>query len=127
MDNGSALKIAEEYGRAWVSGDVEKALSLVADDVVCQAPRRRVVGMEGVGGYREFLATFVADMISGELIDVLGDDDRAAVVSITQMRYVADYRSVEYITVRDGKINYLISVFDREPIPQSSRTPKTPA
>jgi ketosteroid isomerase-like protein len=31
---GSAQKIANEYARAWLGGDVEKALSFIADDVV---------------------------------------------------------------------------------------------
>jgi len=49
---GSARKIADQYARAWLGGDVEKALSFIADEVVCEAPGGQVNGLEG---YRQFL------------------------------------------------------------------------
>jgi SnoaL-like domain len=110
---GSAQKIAGEYARAWLGGDAEKALSFIADDVVCEAPIGQI---SGLAGYRQFLEPFVTALISGELIDVLGDDHHAATVYITETPFAKDYRGMEYLTVKDGKITHVVSVFDRSPM-----------
>lgn len=108
----TAKKIAEEYVRAWLAGDAEKALSYVADDIVCEAPFGRVTGLEG---YRQFLAPFVGSLLGGELIDVLGDEEHAATVYVVETPFAKDYRGMEYLTVKDGKITEVISVFDLSP------------
>ena len=36
--SGAALKTALAYHRAWTGGDFERAMSYVADDIVCLAP-----------------------------------------------------------------------------------------
>ena len=105
-------KIAEEYVRAWLAGDAEKALSYVADDIVCEAPFGRITGLDG---YRQFLAPFVSALVSGELIDVLGDEEHAATVYVVETPFAKDYRGMEYLTVKDGKITEVISVFDMSP------------
>jgi predicted ester cyclase len=109
---GSAQKIADEYVRAWLGGDVEKALSLIADDVVCDAPTGRITGLDG---YRRFLEPFVTRLLGGELVDVLGDDEHAATVYTVETPFAKDFRGMEYLTVRDGKITNVVSVFDRSP------------
>lgn len=37
-DDHNALSAVEAYHRAWTSGDVERALTYVSDDVHCFAP-----------------------------------------------------------------------------------------
>lgn len=109
----TAKKIAEEYVRAWLAGDAEKALSYIADDVVCEAPIGQITGL---AGYRKFLEPFATgQVISGELIDVLGDDEHAATVYVVETPFAKDYRGMEYLTVADGKITHIISVFDLSP------------
>ena len=108
----TAREIAGEYVRAWLRGDAETALSFIADDVVCEAPNGRITGL---AGYRDFLAPFVKMMISGELIDVLADDVHAATVYVVQTPFAKDYRGMEYLTVANGKITEVISVFDLSP------------
>jgi predicted ester cyclase len=110
---GSAQKIADEYVRAWLAGDAEKALSFIADDIVCDAPNGQIKGLEG---YRQFLAPFVTALISGELIDVLGDDDHAATVYTVETPFAKDFRGMEYLTVSGGKITHVVSVFDTSPM-----------
>ena len=110
---GSARKIADEYVRAWLGGDVEKALSFIADDVVCEAPNGQIKGLEG---YRQFLQPFAAALISGELTGVLGDDDHAATVYLVQTPFATDFRGMEYLTVKDGRITHVVSVFDLSPM-----------
>jgi len=121
--SGSAQEIAGEYARAWLAADAEKALGFIADDIVCDAPSGPVKGREG---YREFLGPFVSLIVpaSGKLIDVLGDNDHAATVYTLDTPFAKDFRGAEYLTVKDGKITHVISVFDLSPmikagIPQS--------
>lgn len=110
---GSAQKIADDFVRAWTSHDVEKALSLLADDVVCEAPSGRI---EGVDGYREFLERFVGMLTGASVIDVLGDDTRAVAVYSTDTPFVKDFRGIDHLTVEGGRITHVISVFDRLPM-----------
>jgi len=104
--------IATEYARAWLAGDTEKALTYIADDIVCEAPSGRITGVEG---YRDFMTPFATALISGELIDVLADEEHAATVYVLETPFAKEYRSMEYLTVRDGKIAHVVSVFDRAP------------
>ncbi|MFC0438431.1 nuclear transport factor 2 family protein [Kutzneria buriramensis] len=108
----TASTIATEYARAWLAGDAEKALSFIADDIVCEAPSGRITGAEG---YRNFLTPFVTALVSGELIDVLADEEHAATVYVVETPFAKDFRGMEYITVKDGKIAHVVSVFDRAP------------
>ncbi|MEU0883934.1 nuclear transport factor 2 family protein [Lentzea sp. NPDC005914] len=110
---GSAQKIADEFVHAWTGRDVEKALSLLADDVVCEAPGGRI---EGVDGYRGFLQPFVTMITSATVIDVLGDDTHAAAVYTTDTPLVPDFRGIDHFTVENGKITHIICVFDRLPM-----------
>jgi hypothetical protein len=114
---GSAQQVADEYVRAWLGGDAEKALSFIADDIVCEAPNGKITGLEG---YRNFLEPFATSLISGTLIDVLGDDDHAATVYIVEAPFAKDLRGMEYLTVKDGKITHVVSVFDLSPMIKAS-------
>jgi uncharacterized protein (TIGR02246 family) len=113
---GTAQQVTTEYVRAWLAGDAEKALSFIADDVVCEAPTGVI---KGRAGYRQFLEPFVAALVSGQLIDVLGDGDHAAAVYTVETPFAKDFRGMEYVTVEDGKISHVISVFDRLPVVQA--------
>lgn len=113
MMTAIATKIADEYLRAWLGRDVEKALSYLADDVVCDAPAGRITGLTG---YRRFLEPFVKILVSGEVTDVLGDDTHAATVYAVDTPFAKDFRGMEYLTVEDGKITHIVSVFDRAPM-----------
>ena len=119
---GTAEKIATEYVRAWLAGDIEKALSFIADDVVCEAPGGVI---KGLAGYRQFLEPFATALISGQLIDVLGDGDRATAVYTVETPFAKDFRGMEYVTVEDSTIVRVISVFDRLPMAQAGGSPQS--
>ncbi|MFJ9587796.1 nuclear transport factor 2 family protein [Streptomyces acidicola] len=116
-----AQKVADEFARAWLGRDVEKALGFLADDVVCEAPNGR---FEGVARYREFLEPFASSLISGTVIDVLGDDTHAAAVYTTETPFAKDFHGIDYITVKDGKITHVISVFDLSPVIRAGGNPE---
>jgi predicted ester cyclase len=113
---GTAQQIATDYVRAWLAGDAEKALSFIADDVVAEAPNGVI---KGRAAYREFLAPFASALVSGQLIDVLADGEHAAAVYTVETPFAKDFRGMEYLTVADGKISHVISVFDRLPVVQA--------
>ena len=41
-DNSPALRIALAYHDAWTTGDLDRAMTYIADDVVCDAPLESV-------------------------------------------------------------------------------------
>ena len=91
---------------------MERALSYLADDIVCEAPIGRLTGIDA---YRRFMTPFVSGLVSGELIDVLGDDEHAATAYVVETPFAKDYRGMEYVTVANGKITEILSVFDLSP------------
>ncbi|MFJ8108342.1 nuclear transport factor 2 family protein [Streptomyces sp. NPDC096132] len=118
---GTAQKIADEFVRSWLASDVEKALAFLADDIVCEAPNGR---FEGPDRYRRFLEPFASTIISATVIDVLGNDTHAATVYTTDVPFAKDFRGIDYITVKDGKINRITSVFDLSPMIQAGGNPQ---
>lgn len=109
---GSARKIADEFVRAWLGRDVDKAMGFIADDIVCEAPSGRV---EGRDRYRQFLEPFASRLLGGTVIDVLGDDTHAVTVYTTDTPFAKDFRAMDYLTVEGGKITRSIVVFDLSP------------
>lgn len=51
------LQVATAYHEAWTSKDLDRAMSYIADDIVCDAPAGRI---EGAAAYQAFMAPFVA-------------------------------------------------------------------
>jgi hypothetical protein len=114
--NATAREIADAYVRAWIGGDVEKALSYIADDVVCRTPGGEI---DGLDAYRRFLTPFATALLGGEVIDVLGDDRHATAVYVVRTPFAERFDGMEYLTVENGKITRSISVFDRLPAVQA--------
>jgi ketosteroid isomerase-like protein len=107
-----ALDVALAYYRAWTSRDLEKAMSYIADGIVCDAPAGR---LEGAGAYRNFMAPFVQMLTGSTLIAAFGDDTTAVVVYDTETVPVKSAPGAECVTVTDGKITYSRFIFDRLP------------
>ena len=63
----TALRIALAYHHAWTGHDLDKAMSYVADDIVCDAPAGR---LQGAAAYRSFLGPFVQLLTGSELISI---------------------------------------------------------
>ncbi len=108
----AALEIALAYYHAWTGKDIDKALSYVADDVVCDNPLYRVEGIEGL---RAFMTPFAAKLTGSDLLAAYGDADRAMIMYNPHTPDVPDAPSGELFTVRDGKIVHTLLVFDRVP------------
>ena len=107
-----ALRTALAYYQAWTSHDLDKAMSYIAGDVVCDAPAGR---LEGAEAYRGFLGPFVQILTGATMIAAFGDDQTALVMYDTQTVPVQSAPAAECVTVTDGKITYSRVVFDRAP------------
>ena len=107
-----ALRTALAYYQAWTAHDLDRAMSYIADDIVCDAPAGR---LEGAGAYRGFLGPFVQIVTGATMIAAFGDDQTALVMYDTQTVPVKSGPGAECVTVKDGKITYRRFVFDRAP------------
>lgn len=111
-ENNPALQIALAYHEAWTTRDLDRAMSYIADDVVCDAPAGRI---EGAEAYRAFMAPFVQMLRGATIIAAFGDDETALMMYDTTTVPVPSAPGAECVTVKDGKITYSRFLFDRAP------------
>jgi ketosteroid isomerase-like protein len=108
----AALDVALAYFHAWTGHDLDKAMSYIADDIVCDAPAGR---LEGAAAYRDFMGPFVQLLTGSELVAAFGDSEKAVVVYDTETVPVKSAPGAECVTVKDGKIIRSLFIFDRAP------------
>jgi ketosteroid isomerase-like protein len=109
---GPALDVALAYYHAWTGHDLDKAMSYIAEDIVCDAPAGR---LEGATAYREFMGPFVRILIGSQHVAAFGDDEKAVVMYDTETAPVKSAPGAECVTVQDGKITHSLFVFNRAP------------
>ena len=107
-----ALHTALAYYQAWTGHDLDKAMSYVADDIVCDTPAGR---LDGAAAYRGFMTPFVQILRGATLIAAFGDDQTAMIMYETRTVPVPNAPGAECLTVTDGKITYSRFIFDRAP------------
>jgi ketosteroid isomerase-like protein len=118
----SAVRVALAYHEAWTSGDLEQAMTYVADDIVCHAPTGRI---EGAEAYREFMAPFVQILRAAELIAAFGDEQTALIMYDTETVPVRSAPGAECVTVEHGKITRSRFIFDRLPFQEARMAAST--
>lgn len=106
----SAFGVVTAYHKAWTGGDLDKAMSFIADDIVVHAPGREINGKEE---YRAYLGGFMKVMEGHTPHAAFGDDSTAVLfyfphTPITQSAPVSECFLVESGTIKES---YL--VFDR--------------
>jgi hypothetical protein len=116
-----ALQTALAYHQAWTSHDLDKAMSYIADDIVCDAPAGR---LEGAEAYRGFMGPFVQILTSSKMIAAFGDGETALIMYDTETVPVKSAPGAECVTVKNGKITYNRFIFDRAPF-DAARKPST--
>ncbi len=120
-NNSSALDTALAYHQAWTGKDLDRAMSFIAEDIICDAPAGRI---EGAGAYRAFLEPFVQILLSTKMIAAFGDEKTALVMYDTETVPVKDAPGAECVTVVNGRITYSRFLFDR--VPFQSRLDSVP-
>lgn len=113
-----ALEVALAYHRAWTDKDLDRAMSYISEDIVCEAPAGRIEGGEA---YRAFMGPFVQILVSSRLIASFGDEQTALVMYDTETIPVSRAPGAECVAVRDGKIVHSYFIFDREPFEAARR------
>jgi len=106
------LTTALAYHEAWTGHDFDRAMTHVADDVVCDAPAGRI---EGAEAFRAFMGPFSRILVSSTLLAAFGDERTALLMYDTDTVPVRNAPASELLTVRDGVITHLRIIFDRTP------------
>jgi hypothetical protein len=114
----AALSAALAYYRAWTGKDLDRAMTYVAEDVVCENPTGRIEGLEA---FRQFMTPFAQMLTGSDLIGAYGDADTAVLVYNPHTTLVADAPSAERFTVDDGRIVHDLLIFDRTPFEEARR------
>ena len=104
------LTTVEAYHQAWTSGDVDRALTYVSEDVRCFAPDEDVTTK---AQWREYLSGFVPMLTGAPEHTRMTDGDRVALWYFPQTRVTTTTLASELFTVRGGQIVELRLAFDR--------------
>ena len=107
-----ALAVALAYHRAWTAKNVDKALTHVSDDIVCDAPSGQ---LRGIDQYRPFIANFVPMVTGYDIIAALGDTETAVLVYDLHTIPVSSGLTCECFTVKGGRIIRNRLIFDPTP------------
>jgi ketosteroid isomerase-like protein len=113
-----ALRVALDYYAAWTSKDMDRAMTYIADEIVCEAPAGR---LEGAAAYRSFLEPFTKMLTGSRMIAAFGDEKTALVMYDTDTVPVKHAPGAECVTVEDGKIVHSYFLFDRTPFDAARR------
>lgn len=110
-DNPSqALPTALAYHRAWTSGDLDGAMTHVADDIICRAPDGDITGKDAYHGY---LREFTQIMTGLTDVAAFGDDEHVLFFYYPHTEVTSTAPAAEHFTIRDGQIVESLLVFDR--------------
>lgn len=110
MTQPSAYEIVQGYHQAWTSGDIDRAMTLVAEDIVCRAPGGDLTGKVA---YREFIGGFAPALTGLAEIADFANGERVALFYYPQTAATTTAPAAECFTVRDGKIGESVLIFDR--------------
>ncbi len=105
-----ALHTALDYHRAWTSGNLDTAMGLVDDGIVCRAPGEEITGK---GAYRAYLGGFSQMMTGLTDIAAFGDGPHVALFYCPHTAVTSTAPAAEHFTVRDQRIVESLLVFDR--------------
>ena len=108
----TALRTALVYYEAWTNHDFDRAMTFIADDIVCDAPPGR---FEGAEAFRGSMEPFTQKVTRSALIAAFGDDNTAVLMYDTDTTLVPNAPGAECLTVTDDKITQIKIIFDRAP------------
>lgn len=111
-----AVEISLAYYQAWTGKDFDRAITFIADDIVCDAPSGRLDGAEA---FRGFMEPFAKIVTRAELIAAFGDDRTALLMYDTATVPVSHAPGAECHTVEDGKVTHVTIIFDRQPFTEA--------
>ncbi len=110
MTQASAREIVQDYHRAWTTGDVDRAMGHVSQDIICRAPGVDLVGKDA---YRQFIADFAPALTGLTDITSFTETDRVALFYYPETAATTTAPAAELFTVRGETIIESVLVFDR--------------
>ena len=113
-----AVDTALDYQRAWTAGDLDAAMSRVADDVICHAPAG---AMHGVEALLAFMGPFAGSLTVSRELACCGTDVEALLMYDTSTATIASAPGAELYRVEQGRIVEIRIVFDRLPFALARR------
>jgi ketosteroid isomerase-like protein len=108
--DNATLSIVEAYHQAWTSGDVDRALAYVSDDVRCFAPDENVTTKQD---WHEYLASFAPMLTAAPEHARMTAGEHVALWYFPQTAVTKTTLASELFTVRDGQIVEIRLAFDR--------------
>ncbi|MGC5170437.1 nuclear transport factor 2 family protein [Microbacterium sp. DT81.1] len=109
-ENPAPVAIVEAYHRAWTSGDVDRAMTYVADSFVCSAPDPDVTTKEHWRGY---LSAFMPMLTGTPELTRMTEGKRVALWYYPQTAVTENTLASELFTVEGGRITSIHLTFDR--------------
>jgi ketosteroid isomerase-like protein len=109
---GKALSVAKIYVEAIASKDVNKLMSVSAEDIICMSPLGQIAGAPAFRGFQEGFAKMIKQV---NIVAVFGDDEHAVVVYDADTHPVANAVVAEHLVVRNGKIASTRVIYDATP------------
>lgn len=115
MTTSAPVDVAVAFIEAFGTGDTDTIAGLVADDIVFKSPRVQLSGSHDVLAAMSEFAQVVEGVEGVEGVDIvaaLGDEEKAVVVHDMRTAPFGTMRAVDYLVIRDGKIQSDNLVFD---------------
>ncbi len=109
---GKALAVARIYADGIASKDVNKIMSVSAEDVICTSPLGQTDGAAAFRGFQEGFAKMIKKVT---VVAVFGDDEHAVIVYDADTRPVANAVVAEHLVVNNGKIATTRVIYDATP------------
>jgi len=106
----AAISIVQAYHQAWTTGDVDRALTYVSDDVRCFAPDEKVTTKQD---WRRYLAGFAPRLTAAPEHARMTAGDQVALWYFPQTAMTKTTLASELFTVRQGQIAEIRLAFDR--------------
>jgi ketosteroid isomerase-like protein len=108
-DQPDPAAIAAAYIEAWARRDLATVARCLAEKVVFESPRTRVVGIDAVV---DELDRFAATVTEVRIRSVVGDDRSAMIMYEMDTVGLGTLRAVDHLVVEAGRITSDILVFD---------------
>jgi SnoaL-like domain len=109
---GKAFSVATTYVNAIANRDVEKILSVSADDIICSSPIGR---LQGIAAFRRFHEGFARMIKKVTVLAAFGDDEQAVIVYNAETHPVPSAITAELIAVKNGKVASTEVIWDSAP------------
>ncbi|GLS22926.1 hypothetical protein GCM10007874_59460 [Labrys miyagiensis] len=109
---GQALSVARIYIDGIASKDINKIISVIAEDVICTSPLGQLEGAAAFRGFQEGFAKMIKKVT---VIAAFGDNEHAVIVYDVDTHPVEHAVVAEYLVVKNGKIASTEVIYDATP------------